>query len=210
MGEVRGSGRHRDDEEEGTSTLEQLRAGETFLYFSHLAAPFDLQVGRQDFDDEREWLYDRNLDGLRRDQELLPLAGRALGDDHSLRRLGARRERDQLDRLPVARGGGAPPGALRWSTGGSTTSAASGRPTSGPGCSPTTTGWISPGSPARWRAAATSAAGGSTWDAPSSPRPSVRSRSPSRTRSAAAARRAGPSAPSARPASRTTTRSSTG
>lgn len=65
VAEARASGRRRDDEEEGTSSFEQLRAGETFLYYSHPVAAFDLQLGRQDFDDEREWLYDRNLDGLR-------------------------------------------------------------------------------------------------------------------------------------------------
>jgi alginate production protein len=65
VGELRASGRHRDDEEEGTSTVEQLRPGEVFLYYSHPSAAFDLQLGRQDFDDEREWIYDRNLDGLR-------------------------------------------------------------------------------------------------------------------------------------------------
>ncbi|HVS10834.1 MAG TPA: alginate export family protein [Planctomycetota bacterium] len=65
VAEVRASGRYRDDEDDGTSTTDQLRLGETFLYYRHPRAAFDLQLGRQDFDDEREWLYDRNLDGVR-------------------------------------------------------------------------------------------------------------------------------------------------
>src|SRR5688572_214088 len=35
VGELRASGNYRDDEEEGTSTVEQLRLGEAFLYYSH-------------------------------------------------------------------------------------------------------------------------------------------------------------------------------
>ncbi|MSR61663.1 MAG: hypothetical protein EXS08_04340 [Planctomycetes bacterium] len=39
--------------------------GETFLKWRTLAGTFDITLGRQDFDDEREWIYDQNLDGLR-------------------------------------------------------------------------------------------------------------------------------------------------
>lgn len=43
------------------------RVGETFAYLLNVfgVPRLDLQVGRQDFDDEREWLYDQNLDGIR-------------------------------------------------------------------------------------------------------------------------------------------------
>lgn len=41
--------------------------GETFVQWEHPfgATQFEATLGRQDFDDEREWLYDQNLDGLR-------------------------------------------------------------------------------------------------------------------------------------------------
>lgn len=56
----------RSDEDRGHSTTNQTRLGETFAYW---ADPFgtglDLQVGRVDFDEEREWLYDQNLDTVR-------------------------------------------------------------------------------------------------------------------------------------------------
>ena len=56
----------RDDDIGGRVTTGQTKAAETYLYWIN---PFgnglDLQVGRVNFDDEREWLYDQNLDTLR-------------------------------------------------------------------------------------------------------------------------------------------------
>lgn len=66
VGEWAAGRRYRDDQEDGTSTAQTQRLGETYVY---LKDPFrlglDLQLGRQDFDEKREWLYDQNLDGLR-------------------------------------------------------------------------------------------------------------------------------------------------
>jgi len=44
-----------------------FRFGENFLYWSDAFGipDLDLQLGRQDFDDQREWIYDENLDALR-------------------------------------------------------------------------------------------------------------------------------------------------
>ena len=56
----------RDDDEEGRLSKRKIFLTESFIYLKDL--PFedlDLQVGRQDFDETREWLYDRNLDALR-------------------------------------------------------------------------------------------------------------------------------------------------
>lgn len=56
----------RDDEQDGPSHDDVTRLGEAYLYWLD---PFenglDLQVGRVDFDDEREWLFDQNLDAVR-------------------------------------------------------------------------------------------------------------------------------------------------
>ena len=42
------------------------RLGESFIYFDDpFGVDFDIQAGRLDFDDRREWIYDQNLDGLR-------------------------------------------------------------------------------------------------------------------------------------------------
>ncbi len=44
-----------------------VRFGETFAYWTDAfgVRNLDLQFGRQDFDDQREWIYDENLDALR-------------------------------------------------------------------------------------------------------------------------------------------------
>jgi alginate production protein len=68
FGRVEGRGRHlwREDEEDGASQDEDWTLGETWLYWRDALGPgYDLQIGRQDFDDRREWIYDQNLDGLR-------------------------------------------------------------------------------------------------------------------------------------------------
>jgi len=58
--------RLRDDEDEGGSTKNTARLSEIYGYWDHVGGyDLDLQVGRQDFDDPREWLYDQNLDALR-------------------------------------------------------------------------------------------------------------------------------------------------
>jgi len=55
-----------DHDEDGSSTADQTRLGETWLYFRDAAGSgWDAQVGRQDFDDPREWIYDQNMDGVR-------------------------------------------------------------------------------------------------------------------------------------------------
>lgn len=74
VAEGRGSQRHRTDEDSGSSTIDNVRLGETFLYFrSPFNDTLDFQLGRQDFDDRREWLYDENLDGLRVIQRYRPV-----------------------------------------------------------------------------------------------------------------------------------------
>ena len=42
------------------------RLGESFLFFNDpFDVDFDIQAGRMNFDDRREWIYDQNLDGVR-------------------------------------------------------------------------------------------------------------------------------------------------
>ena len=56
----------RDDDEDGRFSNGETKFGETYLYWiDSFGIGLDLQVGRVDFDDEREWLYDQNLDTLR-------------------------------------------------------------------------------------------------------------------------------------------------
>ncbi len=58
--------RLRDDQDKGNSTLNTTRLSEFYGYWDHVGGhDVDVQVGRQDFDDPREWLYDQNLDALR-------------------------------------------------------------------------------------------------------------------------------------------------
>ncbi len=65
--EVRYNQLWRDDEEDGSDYEANGLLGETFLLWRDVLGQrgFDLAVGRQDFDDLREWLYDQNLDALR-------------------------------------------------------------------------------------------------------------------------------------------------
>jgi hypothetical protein len=52
----------RDDDADGYETQGDLALAETFGYWiDPLQWDTDFQVGRMDFDDEREWLYDQNL-----------------------------------------------------------------------------------------------------------------------------------------------------
>lgn len=56
----------RDNEQGARTNVGDTRLGETYLYWLHVfGSSIDLQIGRVDFDDEREWLYDQNLDALR-------------------------------------------------------------------------------------------------------------------------------------------------
>lgn len=56
----------RQDEADGRSEDAGSSLTELYAYWSRIyAAPVDLQVGRQDYYDEREWLWDENLDALR-------------------------------------------------------------------------------------------------------------------------------------------------
>ena len=49
-----------------TLDINDSRLGESFIFFDDpFDIDFDIQAGRMDFDDRREWVYDQNLDGLR-------------------------------------------------------------------------------------------------------------------------------------------------
>ncbi|MEH6518260.1 MAG: alginate export family protein [Halioglobus sp.] len=64
--EVRYTRLNRDDEDKGTTTEDDIRLSESFIYFDGLfGTDLDIQAGRINFDDRREWLYDQSLDGLR-------------------------------------------------------------------------------------------------------------------------------------------------
>lgn len=56
----------RDDEDAPTVHASDTRLSEGYGYWrGMLGWGLDLQVGRQDFEDKREWLYDQNLDAVR-------------------------------------------------------------------------------------------------------------------------------------------------
>ncbi len=64
--EYRHAWRDRFDEDDGSTAEDRGRLNEAHLYFRDvLVRGLDLQLGRQDFDEEREWLYDENLDAIR-------------------------------------------------------------------------------------------------------------------------------------------------
>lgn len=64
--EARYAGRWRDDARDGWLYDGEMRLGETFGYWiDPLGWNLDIQAGRIDFDERREWLFDQNLDGLR-------------------------------------------------------------------------------------------------------------------------------------------------
>ncbi len=66
VAELRYRHRWRDDDEDGRSTDGDGELGETFVYWRDaLGSGLDVQVGRQDFDERREWIYDQNLDAVR-------------------------------------------------------------------------------------------------------------------------------------------------
>lgn len=56
----------RRDEDNGDFHRNEGELSEAYAYLRNVLTPgLDVQVGRQDFDEQREWLYDENLDGLR-------------------------------------------------------------------------------------------------------------------------------------------------
>ncbi|MEZ5977242.1 MAG: alginate export family protein [Planctomycetota bacterium] len=58
--------RWRDDDQDGRTSDDELEFGETWLHLSDVFGEgVDLRVGRQDFDDPREWIYDQDLDAVR-------------------------------------------------------------------------------------------------------------------------------------------------
>ena len=64
--EYRHAWRDRFEEDDGRQVQERGRLNEAHLYVRDvLMDGLDLQIGRQDFDEEREWLYDENLDAVR-------------------------------------------------------------------------------------------------------------------------------------------------
>ena len=65
VGEVRYQQRWRRDDEDGSERSGDGRLGETFAYWRDPGLGLDVQIGRQDFDDQREWIYDQNLDAAR-------------------------------------------------------------------------------------------------------------------------------------------------
>lgn len=64
--EVRQAGLRREDEEDGDVSRDEARLGQTFVAVRDVPAPgWSLFIGRQDFDDPREWVYDQDLDAVR-------------------------------------------------------------------------------------------------------------------------------------------------
>ncbi|QDV08188.1 hypothetical protein Poly30_37240 [Planctomycetes bacterium Poly30] len=64
--EYRHGWRDRFEEDDGSSAVDRGRLNEAHVYWRDvLIKGLDLQIGRQDFDEEREWLYDENLDAVR-------------------------------------------------------------------------------------------------------------------------------------------------
>jgi len=63
---LRYSHRWRRDDDDGRSENSDAKLSETYLWWSDaLDLNFDVIVGRQDFDDPREWIYDQDLDAVR-------------------------------------------------------------------------------------------------------------------------------------------------
>ena len=62
---VRHGSRLRDDQDDGRSHDRNTRLAETWFALHDLAPGLDVYAGRMDFDDEREWVWDQNLDGVR-------------------------------------------------------------------------------------------------------------------------------------------------
>ncbi len=70
VAELRYGELYRRDDDNGVNDTEIIHdgnVGETWLQWRNVGSSqgFDITVGRQDFDDPREWIYDQNLDALR-------------------------------------------------------------------------------------------------------------------------------------------------
>ena len=66
IADLRYSKRWREDEEDGRSSRSASSLGEALLHWNNLGnRGVELTVGRQDFDDQREWIYDQNMDGVK-------------------------------------------------------------------------------------------------------------------------------------------------
>lgn len=66
LAELRHRELRRADRDDGRLSDSNTRLGEAYLYWiGAFADALDLQAGRVDFDDEREWIYDQNLDAVR-------------------------------------------------------------------------------------------------------------------------------------------------
>lgn len=64
--QLRSQERRRRDEDDPDVRTGEVRIGEAYMYLRDLfSSGWDMQLGRQDFDEKREWLYDQELDGLR-------------------------------------------------------------------------------------------------------------------------------------------------
>jgi alginate production protein len=57
--------RSREDQDEGPSNQDDARLVEVFGYWDEIPGGFEVQLGRQDFEEQREWLWDQELDALR-------------------------------------------------------------------------------------------------------------------------------------------------
>lgn len=55
----------REDEDDGPSSRRDARIVEAFGYWDDIPGGFEVQLGRQDFEEQREWLWDQELDALR-------------------------------------------------------------------------------------------------------------------------------------------------
>jgi len=63
---LRQANRWRKDDVDGNENTDSGKVAEVYGYWRDVGRKgFDLQLGRQDFDEQREWLYDQNLDGAR-------------------------------------------------------------------------------------------------------------------------------------------------
>ncbi len=67
VAELRYGFRARDDEDDGRSSDGDADLGEAFVHWRDAfgVRGVDMTLGRQDFDEPREWIYDQNLDALR-------------------------------------------------------------------------------------------------------------------------------------------------
>jgi len=66
MGTLRANWMYRDDQDEDAMSDTDLTLGETWGWWRGvLGKDVDLIVGRQDYDDLREWIYDQDLDAVR-------------------------------------------------------------------------------------------------------------------------------------------------